>query len=52
MKDRDIMKIAMLVRYLDTSNADNQTKAKEIKFARDIGLITDNEAIDLTVEYC
>ena len=52
MKDRDILKIARLVRFLDTSKADKQTKAKEIKFARDIGLITDNEAVDLTVEYC
>lgn len=52
MKDRDILKIVRLVRFLDTSKADKKAKANEIKFARDMGIITDNEAIELTVEYC
>lgn len=52
MKDRDIMKLVMLVRFLDTSNANKQVKKDEIKFARDCGLITENEAVELTIEYC
>lgn len=52
MKDRDIMKIVRLIRCLDTSEADKQTKVNEIKYARGCGLITENEAVELTIEYC
>ena len=48
---REFLKIRDLLDILETSD-DKQYKVNEIKAARDSGLISEADAIDLAVEFC
>ena len=48
---RNILELARLFRCLESGDAP-EMKAKEIKFVRDNGHITDDEALTLALEYC
>lgn len=46
-----IIEIAHLVEFLMRKDVSNSEKAAAIKMARTDGIITDDEALDLTIEY-
>lgn len=48
---RNILEVARLIRVLESGDSIEQ-KANEIKFVRDNGHITDEEAFELALEYC
>lgn len=47
----DFIRMAHLISFLDSS-ASKKDKALEIKMARDDGFITEDEAIEIAVEFC
>ena len=51
MRTTDFMRIARLCAFLGSSS-DKGDKVLEIKAARDDGVITEDEAIDLAIEFC
>lgn len=53
MQESKIIKIARLIEYLARPNYEvtMQDKISEIKLARDNGIITQDEAIELATEY-
>lgn len=48
---KEFLKMRDLLDVLETSN-DKQSKIREIKAARESGLISEADAIDLAVEFC
>lgn len=48
---RRILEIARLIRVLEDEGISKQTKVDQIKLVRDNGDITNDEAVDLAVEY-
>ena len=48
---RRILEIARLVRVLEDKGISKQMKVEQIKLVRDNGDITNDEAVDLAVEY-
>lgn len=48
---RDILELARLFRCLESGDC-VEMKAKEIKYVRDNGHITEDEALTLALEYC
>lgn len=48
---RNIMEIVHLIHILDSDDYAKATKVADIKYHRDNGNLTEDEAIDLAVEY-
>lgn len=48
---KEFLGIRDLLNVLETSN-DKELKKNEIKAARDSGLISDDDAVDLAIEFC
>ena len=48
---REFLRMRDLLNILETSN-DKEYKKNEIKAARDNGLISEKDAIDLAIEFC
>ena len=51
-KKRDIMNVVHLIRTLESDDFSKESKLRDIKLYRDNGDITEDEAIDLSIEYC
>ncbi len=52
MEEVKIIRLINLIRFLDSPTANKQAKKEEIKYFRDRGIITEEDAIELTVEFC
>ena len=48
---RNILEVARLIRVLEDSNIDKETKVAQLKMVRDNGDITYEEALELACEY-
>ena len=48
---RNILEVARLIRVLEDGDISRQDKVEQIKLVRGNGDITDEEALDLAVEY-
>ena len=48
---RNILEVARLVRVLEDKNLDKKAKVNQIKMVRDNGDITEDEALELAIEY-
>ena len=52
MEMANIIKIARMVIALEDENRTVESKKAIIKMYRDIGVITEEDAIELVIEYC
>ena len=48
----NILKVARLIRALEDEDRDVELKVEIIKTYRKMGIITEDDAIELAVEYC
>ena len=48
----NILKVARLIRALEEEDRDIELKVEIIKMYRKMGIITEDDAIELAVEYC
>lgn len=51
-KMANIIKIARLITALEDTSRDSESKVRIIKMYRDMGIINEDDAIELVIEYC